>query len=210
MPRALGYDSIASYFEKLTDTQLTQISDMYSVYASWNRKINLISRKDFQNFYHHHVLHSLSLAKVFLPSEKHSILDFGTGGGFPGIPLAIMFPKAQFVLVDSIKKKIRVVEHICRELNIQNVVLRSQRVEELRGIHFDALVARSVASIDKILRWTHHLLKKNAMGWYLLKGENTDLEHLKGINYTSWAVSDFFDEPFFQTKKIIHLPRFIH
>lgn len=204
----LEHDCILRYFTSLTDKQISQFSDMYSVYASWNKKINLISRRDFSNFYVHHVLHSLSLAKVFSLTSGQTILDFGTGGGFPGVPLAILFPEAQFMLVDSIQKKVKAVENICQELQIKNVSVRSQRVEDMKEILFDMLICRAVSSVDRVLGWTRHLLKKKAKGWYLLKGENTESQSLKHRNHTIWAISDFFDESFFQTKQIIHLPQF--
>ena len=180
---------------------------MYAVYEFWNRKINLISRKDFPNLYLHHVLHSLSLVKVCSFSDGLCVLDLGTGGGFPGVPLAIFFPKVRFVLNDSIRKKVVSLQAICDELAVKNTELRCGRAEDMAPHPFDAVVCRAVAPIPRIVNWSRHLLKKNAsLGWYLLKGAPSEVETLSTTPHTVWPISKFFSEEYFKTKHIIHLP----
>ena len=191
-------------------TQLTAISELYPY---WNLRINVISRKDIENLEIHHILHSLSIARIFsfLPGTK--ILDAGTGGGFPGIPLAILFPEAEFTLVDSIAKKIKVVEEIKNEIGLKNVNTRNERVENTPG-KFDFITGRAVAPLPglcKSLKEKIIDLGRNQYpnGLIYLKGGEfyEELESLNA-NYRLYHLSEYFDEPFFETKKLIHIHTF--
>ena len=206
-------DLIFNYFPGLTARQKEQFEALYDIYAYWNQRINLISRKDFAHFYLHHVLHSLGIAKVirFLPGT--GIIDVGTGGGFPGVPLAIMFPEANFFLVDSIGKKIRVVRDVAERLELQNVSAAHIRAEELKS-SFDFIVSRAVTNLPDFIRITEHLLRhsgNNALpnGLLYLKGGDFENEVKAVARYspTIYPLANFFVEEFFQTKKVIHLSR---
>ena len=202
---------IYKYFPQLTERQKEQFAALLSLYQDWNAKINVISRKDMDNFYEHHVLHSLAIAKVQPFKTMAEILDVGTGGGFPGIPLAIMFPDAKFYLVDSIGKKIKVVQDVAQQLQLQNVRAEQIRAEQVQG-DFDFVVSRAVTDLSQFSQWVrgkvsdiqyHHLRN----GILYLKGGDLDAElapFKKKVR--TWDISDFFAEEYFQTKKVIHLP----
>ena len=201
-------DIIAKYFPQLTPLQLQQFHQAHELYVSWNEKINLISRKDIEHLTEKHVLHSLAIAKAiqFKPGTK--ILDIGTGGGFPGIPLAIMFPEVQFHLVDSIGKKINVVQEIITSLGLKNATAEKQRVEELKE-QYDFAVSRSVAPIKDLFFWMRgKILKKNfntlANGLLCFKGGDLT-EELSAIKNRTviFNLSDYFTGEFFETKKIV-------
>lgn len=204
-------ETILRYFPALTEQQIKQIGMLQEVYTEWNSKINVISRKDLEELYLRHVLHSLTIAKIinFKPGTK--ILDIGTGGGFPGIPLAIMFPETHFHLVDSIGKKIKVVEAVCGETGLKNVKAENIRAENIKD-SFDFVVSRAVTTMDKFIPFTKgKILKqdKNSLpnGIIALKGGDlTDELKSFGKKVTVYDIADFFKEPFFETKKIIHLP----
>jgi 16S rRNA (guanine527-N7)-methyltransferase len=180
------------------------------LYAEWNERINVISRKDIEALYLRHVLHSLGIAKVqvFLPGSR--VLDIGTGGGFPGIPLAIMFPETEFVLVDSIGKKIKVVGEIARELRLENVEAVHGRAEKQQG-QFDFIVSRAVTNMSDFVKWTRNkFLKENRHplpnGILYLKGGDLS-EELKPFRKARiYSLSDYFEEDFFETKKVVYLP----
>ena len=202
---------INKYFPKLTDDQKDKFGRMKALYEHWNAQINVISRKDMDAFYTHHVLHSLAIAKVIRFTKGTTILDVGTGGGFPGIPLAVMFPECRFHLVDSIGKKIKVVKEVAEALGLNNVVAEQKRVEELPNT-YDFVVSRAVAPWEEIHKWTHDLIHeegKNALpnGWLLLKGGDLK-EELKSAK--KWLVDHpiktMFDDPFFETKNVIYIP----
>ncbi len=201
---------IQKYFPELTNLQESQFGMLQSLYEDWNSKINVISRKDIDQLYEHHVLHSLGIAKFvhFVPGT--SVLDVGTGGGFPGIPLAIMFPKSQFHLVDSIGKKIKVVEAVASELKLGNVSSEKARAEDVAG-SFDFVVSRAVTSLPVFYGWVKGKIKKqnkNSIenGIIYLKGGDFETE-LKDFKNRSkvYPLSSFFEEPFFETKKIVHI-----
>lgn len=203
-------DNILRYFQSLTQVQREQFSGLKSIYEKWNRMINVISRKDMDNFMVHHVLYSLAIAKViaFMPGTR--IIDVGTGGGFPGIPLAIMFPEAEFTLLDSIGKKIRVVRAVADELKLKNVIPVRKRVEEEKGkYHF--LVSRAVTEFTGFVRITMKNIDPQELntlrnGILYLKGGDLITEKEKyREKLTVWNIKDFFSEPFFETKKILHL-----
>jgi 16S rRNA (guanine527-N7)-methyltransferase len=201
---------ISSYFPDLTDKQLKQFETLKELYQEWNAQINVISRKDEDNFYLHHVLHSLSISKIINFQAGTRILDIGTGGGFPGIPLAILFPETQFVLVDSIGKKIKVVNGVAESLGLTNVSGIHERVEKIPG-QFDFILSRAVAPLADLLFWTKDKLKPEsnnelANGWICLKGGDLSDELSKIKKHIrNYSISDWFSEDFFETKKIIYV-----
>lgn len=202
---------IDHYFSGLTDLQQQQFERLDPLYREWNSKINVISRKDIDELSVHHVLHSLAIAKFirFLPGT--SVLDVGTGGGFPGIPLAIMFPDVQFYLIDSIGKKIKVVQEVASALGLKNVNAQQKRAEELKS-QYDFVVSRAVTSFPDFVAITRHLIAKEQHnpipnGILYLKGGDFD-DELKpfGRKVAVISLSEFYQESFFETKKLIHLP----
>ena len=202
---------ITKYFNNLTEEQRTQFAALYDLYTDWNSKINVISRKDIQNLYEHHVLHSLGIAEIinFKPGTK--IMDLGTGGGFPGIPLAIMFPECQFHLVDSIGKKVRVATEIATAIGLKNVTFRHCRAEEEKQ-KFDFVVSRAVmplADLLKIIRKNISKEQKNGLpnGLICLKGGELEKERsaVKGL-VEETGLSDYFSEEYFETKKVVYVP----
>ena len=201
---------ISQNFPELSEAQLKQFSMLEDLYIDWNAQINVISRKDIEALYVKHVLHSLGIAKVqpFLPGSK--ILDVGTGGGFPGIPLAIMFPETQFVLVDSIGKKIKVVEAVAEALGLQNVTAIHARAEKVQG-EFDFIVSRAVTKMDDFVKWVRKkILRKNnhqlKNGVLYLKGGDLSEELQNFPSAKLYDLTDYFNDPFFETKKVVHVP----
>jgi 16S rRNA (guanine527-N7)-methyltransferase len=202
---------VHKYFPSLSQTQVRQLSDLLPVYREWNARINVISRKDMDDFYLHHVVHSLSIARFVQFGEDARILDAGTGGGFPGIPLAILFPTARFHLVDSIGKKIRVVEAVVQAIGLQNVTAEQARLEAIGGT-YDFVVSRAVTSVRELHQWLHRRLAVQhrhpvANGFLLLKGGDLT-EELRdaGRKAEVIEISRYFDEPYFETKKIVYIP----
>jgi 16S rRNA (guanine527-N7)-methyltransferase len=201
---------IEHYFPNLTDKQRNQFSKLEEIYQHWNEQINVISRKDTENFYERHVLHSLGIAKVMEFTSRSSILDIGTGGGFPGIPLAILFPECQFTLVDSIGKKIRVVNEVKSALGLTNVVAIHERAENIKG-NFDFIVSRAVTAMPDFIRWTTgKIAKKNQNslknGILYLKGGDLT-EELSTVKQAvkMYNLNEFFTEEFFETKKVVYV-----
>jgi 16S rRNA (guanine527-N7)-methyltransferase len=201
---------ISQNFPQLSETQLKQFSKLEDLYIEWNAQINVISRKDIEALYVKHVLHSLGIAKVqpFLPGSK--ILDVGTGGGFPGIPLAIMFPETQFVLVDSIGKKIKVVEAVAEALSLQNVTAIHTRAEKVQG-EFDFIVSRAVTKMDDFVKWVRKKVRRKNKhqlknGVLYLKGGDLSEELQNFPSAKLYDLTDYFDDPFFETKKVVHVP----
>ena len=203
-------DLILKYFPNLTADQINKFKGLELLYQDWNLKINVVSRKDIDELYLRHVLHSLGIAKVIQFTDGTRILDVGTGGGFPGIPLAIMFPHCQFHLVDSIGKKLKVVDEVVEGLGLTNVITTHSRVEEIAGT-YDFIVSRAVAAMptfvhwvkDKIAKQQRHELKNGIL--YLKGGDLT--EELKDYRTTTiYNLTDYFKEDFFDTKKVVHLP----
>ena len=201
---------IKKYFSNLTETQLEQFSKLQELYQDWNLKINVVSRKDIDELYLRHVLHSLGIAKVMEFQPGANVMDVGTGGGFPGIPLAILFPETQFHLVDSIGKKIKVVNEVAEGLGLQNVKTTHGRVEEVDDT-YDFIVSRAVAQMETFHRWVknkvhkkqNHALKN---GILYLKGGDLTEELANFPKATIYDLPDFFEEDFFETKKVVHLP----
>lgn len=202
---------VLKYFPGLNSKQIELFEKLQPLYAVWNAQINVISRKDFPEFYERHVLHSLGIAKFlrFKPGTK--VLDVGTGGGFPGIPLAILFPKVQFHLIDSIGKKIKVVNGVANSLGLINVKAEQIRAEELKG-KYDFVVSRAVARLPEFVQWVQKNIskkQKNAIpnGILYLKGGDLSNEiKLFRRNIFVQDLSAYFDEEFFETKKVVHLP----
>lgn len=203
-------DLILKYFPDLTEEQKRQFAALYDLYLDWNSKINVISRKDIENLYEHHVLHSLGIAKVIRFRPGTQIMDLGTGGGFPGIPLAILFPEVYFHLVDSIGKKVRVASEIANSIGLKNVTFRHARVEEEKG-KFDFVVSRAVMPLTdllKIIRKNISSKQQNALpnGLICLKGGELGNETMPVKNKTTlWDLKEFFEEEFFETKKVVYV-----
>lgn len=201
---------ILKYFPNLTEEQKRQFTALYDLYLDWNSKINVISRKDIENLYEHHVLHSLGIAKViqFRPGTK--IMDLGTGGGFPGIPLAILFPEVKFHLVDSIGKKVRVATEVANSIGLKNVTFRHARAEEEKQL-FDFVVSRAVMPLTdllKIIRKNITSKQQNSLpnGLICLKGGELEHEAMPFKNKTTmWDLKDIFEEEFFETKKVVYV-----
>lgn len=201
---------IQKYFKNLTETQVEQFAQLEALYNDWNAKINVISRKDIQNLYEHHVLHSLGIAKVVNFKEGTTVMDLGTGGGFPGIPLAILFPEVQFHLVDSIGKKVRVAQEVATAIGLKNVKFSHARAEEIKE-RYDFVVTRAVMPMVDLMKVARKNIKKeqhNALpnGIIALKGGelNGEIASMKNIA-TVWELSDVFKEEYFQTKKVVHV-----
>jgi len=203
---------IKSYFPELTTRQVEQLEMLMPLYAEWNSKINLISRKDFENFYPHHVLHSLAIAKFIQFNNNATVIDIGTGGGFPGIPLAILFPEVNFILVDSITKKIKVVKAVISQLGLSNAKALNQRAEQVKD-QVDYIISRATAPLPELVKWTNHLLIKGESGsqfngWIVLKGGELEAEvapFSESVKIKS--IADYFKEPYFETKKLVYLAK---
>ncbi len=203
---------IQKYFPQLTEEQTRQFAALYDLYTDWNSKINVISRKDITNLYEHHVLHSLGIARIIRFTPGTRIMDLGTGGGFPGIPLAILFPEVQFHLVDSIGKKIKVASEVAAAIGLQNVTFRHCRAEEEKQ-KFDFVVSRAVMPLTDLLK----IIRKNIEvknqhnilpnGLICLKGGELEKEVLPVRHKTTFFdLKDEFSEEFFETKKVVHVP----
>jgi 16S rRNA (guanine527-N7)-methyltransferase len=203
-------DLIRSYFPELTEKQVRQLELLMPLYQEWNSQINVISRKDIDELYLRHVLHSLAIAKFHLFKSGSKILDIGTGGGFPGIPLAIYFPECQFTLCDSIAKKIKVVDAVVEGLGLTNVTSHVGRVEQVEG-QFDFIVSRAVAPLTELLFWTKGKLRKEQMnsirnGWICLKGGDLIEEaSATGKDFQLLPLQTWFDEEFFLSKRIVYV-----
>jgi 16S rRNA (guanine527-N7)-methyltransferase len=210
---------VLKYFSDFTPQQLQQLEGLEHLYKEWNEKINVISRKDIESLYEKHVLHSLSVAAVFDFPKGYEVIDLGTGGGFPGIPLAIFFPEVQFHLVDSINKKLKVVEAVAEGIGLKNVTVQHTRVEEIKTRKFDCVVSRAVAPLRDLWQWGKPLMKKNkeaitgehdsirASGLICLKGGDLTQEiHESGLRPHVVPLDEIFEEEFFKEKFIVNVP----
>ncbi len=201
-------ETIQQYFSDFTPTQLQQFAALQELYRDWNEKINVISRKDMDNFYEHHVLHSLAIATQFEFLPGTEILDLGSGGGFPGIPLAIFFPGTHFHLVDSINKKLKVVNEVATAIGLSNISTQHCRAEEIKQRKFDVVVSRAVAPLKDLWRWSKPLLKKGAKpnGLICLKGGDLTTEIFESnCKPRIWEIEKVFTEPFFKTKFLLQV-----
>ena len=201
---------IQKYFKNLTEIQVEQFSKLQELYQDWNLKINVVSRKDIDELYLRHVLHSLGIAKVMQFKPGANVMDVGTGGGFPGIPLAILFPETNFHLVDSIGKKIKVVNEVAEGLGLQNIKTTHGRVEEVKE-EYDFIVSRAVAQMETFVRWNKGKIAKKQQhdlknGILYLKGGDLSEELAKYTSATIYDLPNYFEEDFFETKKVVHLP----
>ena len=199
---------IHKYFPDLTEKQIQQFADLQKLYEHWNSKINVISRKDIDELYINHILHSLAIAKVIQFEKGTSILDIGTGGGFPGIPLAILFPETDFLLADSVGKKIKVVNEVSAAIGLTNVRTINERAENINET-FDFIVSRAVTNMADFKKWVKGKFKKthnNTLNNGILYLKGGDLsEELKGIPHQQYNITDYFAEDFFETKKVVYI-----
>jgi len=203
-------DEILKYFPNLTDIQKEQFAKLDFLYHDWNAKINVISRKDIDELYTKHVLHSLGIAKIIKFEPGTYVLDVGTGGGFPGIPLAILFPETRFFLIDVIAKKIKVVQAVAEALELKNVKAEQLRAELVKG-DFDFIVSRAVTNMPDFVSWVKDKIKKKSKhelknGILYLKGGDLTEELKDFPKATEYNLADFFEDEFFETKKVVHLP----
>ncbi len=206
-------DQLLRYFPNLSEHQKDQYKQLFELYSYWNDRVNVISRKDIENLYEKHVLHSLGIAKIVQFQPKTEILDVGTGGGFPGIPLAILFPESKFHLVDSIGKKIMVVRKVAEALDLKNIQAQQVRAEEIENRKYDFVVSRAVSRLSTFYEWIEDKFKKNSTqepknGLLYLKGGDLRVEitesGLKGVR--EYSLADHFDSEFFDTKKVVYVP----
>lgn len=203
-------EEILKQFPNLTDIQKQQFEKLYVLYQDWNAKINVISRKDIDELYTKHVLHSLAIAKIQPFEPGTYVLDVGTGGGFPGIPLAILFPETRFYLIDVILKKINVVKAVAESLELKNVKAEQIRAENVKG-DYDFIVSRAVTNMPDFVSWVYDKIKKQQKhelknGILYLKGGDLTDELASFPKATEYNISEFFDDEFFETKKVVHLP----
>jgi 16S rRNA (guanine527-N7)-methyltransferase len=210
LPKMNNMEEIIKQFPKLTENQLHQFEKLQDLYQDWNTKINVISRKDIDELYTRHVLHSLGIAKVISLKPHSKIMDVGTGGGFPGIPLAIIFPEVDFYLIDVIGKKIKVVNEVATALGLKNVKAEQMRAENVKQ-DFDFIVSRAVTNMPDFVSWIKGKIKKTNTndlpnGILYLKGGDLTEELKSFPKATEYNLSDFFKEEFFETKKVVHLP----
>ncbi|MDC6365971.1 MULTISPECIES: 16S rRNA (guanine(527)-N(7))-methyltransferase RsmG [Flavobacteriaceae] len=207
----MGAELIFRYFTTLTEIQKQHFLGLGALYQDWNKKINVVSRKDIDELYLRHVLHSLGIAKIQRFNEGARVLDVGTGGGFPGIPLAILFPEVDFTLVDAIGKKIKVVQEVVDGLGLENVTAVHSRVEDIDG-QFDFIVSRAVAAMPTFVHWTKGKIKKDSAherknGILYLKGGDLTEELKDYATVQIFDLKDFFEEEFYETKKVVYLPQ---
>lgn len=204
---------LQKYFEDFSETQIRQLDMLLPLYREWNEKINVISRKDMDEFYLHHVLHSLTIATQFSFNPGTTAIDLGCGGGFPGIPLAIFFPEVEWIMIDSIRKKLTVVESIADSIGLNNVTVRHTRIEEVKDRKVEVVVSRAVAPLKDLWKWSKPLLKKDKSGTdqpnglICLKGGDLSSEiHESGCKPYIWEIQQVFPEDYFAQKYMLYVP----
>jgi 16S rRNA (guanine527-N7)-methyltransferase len=201
-------DIVSKYFSDFSEAQLKQLTALKELYTEWNEKINVISRKDMDNFYEHHVLHSLAITTQFEFKKGMQVMDLGSGGGFPGVPLAIFYPDTQFHLVDSINKKLKVVTEVAAAIGLQNLTTQHTRAEDIKDRKFDIVVSRAVAPLKDLWFWSKPLLKKENQprGLICLKGGDLSQEISDSqCKPRIWEIEKIFPEPFFKDKYLLHV-----
>ncbi|HOZ78497.1 MAG TPA: 16S rRNA (guanine(527)-N(7))-methyltransferase RsmG [Ferruginibacter sp.] len=199
---------VQKYFADFSDEQTRQLAALKELYTEWNEKINVISRKDMDNFYEHHVLHSLAIATQFEFADGTEIMDLGCGGGFPGVPLAIFFPKVNFLMVDSINKKLKVINEVALAIGLNNITVRHTRAEDIKDKKFDVVVSRAVAPLKDLWRWSKPVLKRgtNYRGLICLKGGDLTNEIFEsGCKPRVWEIEKIFEEDFFKEKFLLQV-----
>ncbi len=199
---------VQKYFADFSDEQTRQLAALKELYTEWNEKINVISRKDMDNFYEHHVLHSLAIATQFEFADGTEIMDLGCGGGFPGVPLAIFFPKVNFLMVDSINKKLKVINEVAVAIGLNNIAVRHTRAEDIKDKKFDVVVSRAVAPLKDLWRWSKPVLKRgtNYRGLICLKGGDLTNEIFEsGCKPRVWEIEKIFEEDFFKEKFLLQV-----
>lgn len=199
---------VQKYFADFSDEQVKQLAALKELYAAWNEKINVISRKDMDNFYEHHVLHSLAIATQFEFADGTEIMDLGCGGGFPGVPLAIFFPKVNFLMADSINKKLKVITEVAAAIGLKNIAVRHTRAEDIKDKKFDVVVSRAVAPLKDLWRWSKPVLKKGPhyRGLICLKGGDLTKEVFEsGCKPRVWEIEKIFEEDFFKEKFLLQV-----
>ena len=207
-------ECVLKYFDEFSPNQLRQLESLLQLYREWNEKINVISRKDMDNFYLHHVLHSLTIATQFEFAKGSTVLDLGCGGGFPGIPLAIFFPDTHFYMVDSINKKLKVVQEIATAVGLHNITVKHTRVEDIKDRKFENVVSRAVAPMKELWRWSKPLIKKTKSenentpnGLICLKGGDLTQEiQESGCKPYVWDIDTLFPEDYFREKFMLYQP----
>ncbi len=200
---------LLKYFDDFSEKQIQQFAALKDLYADWNEKINVISRKDMDNFYEHHVLHSLAICTQFEFTPGMQVLDLGSGGGFPGIPLAIFFPEVQFHLADSINKKLKVANAVAEAIGLKNISTQHTRAEDIKNRKFDVVVTRAVAPLKDLWRWSKPLLNKGKTpnGLICLKGGDLTNEVYESLcKPRVWEIEKVFKEPFFKEKFLLQIP----
>ncbi len=206
-------DILLKYFSDFSENQIQQFAALKNLYSEWNEKINVISRKDMDNFYAHHVLHSLAIATQFDFPDGYDVIDIGTGGGFPGVPSAIFFPEVNFYLADSINKKLKVVNEVANAIGLKNVKTQHTRAEDIKDKKFDVVVSRAVAPLKDLWYWSRPLLKKKPIdqpkkisGLICLKGGDLSKEISESsLRPKAWEIEKIFDEEFFKEKYILYV-----
>lgn len=204
---------ITKYFDHFSESQIKQLEMLLPLYKEWNEKINVISRKDMDQFYLHHVLHSLSIATQFSFAQGSSVIDLGCGGGFPGIPLAIIYPEVEWIMIDSIRKKLTVVESISESIGLKNITVMNTRIEDVKNKKVEIVISRAVAPLKDLWKWSKPVLKKYKVednqpnGLICLKGGDLSTEiHESTCKPFVWEIHSFFPEPHFDQKYMLYQP----